>query len=150
MHAIASAKRVAYCDTDSVVAEGLEGVQFDAKILGAWKTEAQGNTLYVGGKKLYSLVDTGESCTCAKGKDCARHAKYAAKGLRLTPDEIARVSLGDSVSWNNAAPSFDLIGDARFVRREAKATHKSDAKRLTRKRKRPQNTPAACAVSQTL
>lgn len=120
MHAIHSSRRIAYCDTDSVICEGLAGVQFDAKRLGAWKEEGNGDQLAVAGKKLYCLMWKGEP------------VKWASKGLKLSPEQIIDVSQGATVHWRNDAPSYDLTGTPRFVSRNARST-------LDRPKKKPQN-----------
>lgn len=106
MRAIAGATRIAYCDTDSVICEGLPGFALDKSRLGAWKLEAHGNTLAIAGKKLYALHKNAEP------------VKWASKGLRLSPEQVKDAANGAHITWANEAPSFDLGGSATFIRRE--------------------------------
>jgi DNA polymerase type B, organellar and viral len=110
MKAIAGARSIAYCDTDSVICEGLTGVEFDATALGAWKTEAEGDELAIAGKKLYSLFDQGEE------------VKSASKGVRLGGDDIRKVALGEQIEWQSMAPSFSIGGNTKFITRTSKKT----------------------------
>jgi hypothetical protein len=116
---LAKAQRAVYCDTDSIICESLD-VQSDSKALGAWKLEAEGDTLYVGGKKLYALFKNGEPFVDEKGKE-----KKASKGVKLTADEIRRVALGDTIEYANPFPAFKLDGTLEFVKRSIKRTDKN-------------------------
>lgn len=110
LRAILQAKRPIYCDTDSLICEGLRGVKLDAMEIGAWKTEAEGDTCAIGGKKLYALFKDGEP------------VKFASKGAVLTPREIYRVSRGETVTYAREAPSYDVAGNARFITRDIRST----------------------------
>lgn len=105
LDALCTAQRPIYCDTDSIVCEKFYGEKDDSK-LGAWKVEAECNKIAIAGKKLYAAFD---------GKECV---KFASKGARLTPAEIVRLAKGESVKWQNDAPSFSLGSKtAKFVER---------------------------------
>lgn len=110
LRAIAGARRPIYCDTDSLICEGLGNAPIDAAALGAWKHEASGNRLSIAGKKLYALWD---------GLD---PVKYACKGVHIEPAQIDAIARGGSIVWANDAPNFSLTGQVRFVKRTAKAT----------------------------
>lgn len=110
MDAIAKANRPVYCDTDSLICEGLTGVRFSDTELGAWKLEGEGNRIAIAGKKLYSLVN-GDS-----------EIKSASKGVKLDSREIFRVAKGETVLWQSDAPNFKLGGNTRFISRRARLT----------------------------
>lgn len=116
IRALAHAKRPLYCDTDSIVCEGLEGVTIDDTQLGAWKVEKMGDRMAIGGRKLYALFD---------GVDCV---KMASKGARLTADQILSIANGGIVEWKKDAPSFDLKAHTtRFIHREIRKTGSESA-----------------------
>jgi hypothetical protein len=105
--ALSSRGRIAYCDTDSVISDGpLRGLQIDSATLGAWKLEATGDLLAIGGKKLYAL---------RRGKDAI---KSASKGVRLSDAQIFDIARGKTVQWHNDAPTFSLGNQPRFVHRK--------------------------------
>jgi hypothetical protein len=98
------AKRPIYCDTDSIVAEDLD-MPLHASALGAFKSEASADTLYIAGKKMYAAFKDGEGI------------KKASKGVNLSFDEIKRVALGESVTHNIDAPNMRLGKTAKFIQR---------------------------------
>lgn len=95
LRGIAKAKRPIYCDTDSLICEGLD-MDLDDKRLGAWGLDAIGDTCAIAGKKLYAVFNAGEE------------VKKASKGVRLTADEIRRVAMGETVEYANPVPKFSL------------------------------------------
>lgn len=109
MRALAAARRPVYCDTDSIICEGLgAGAPQHPSALGAWKLEAKGDRIAVAGKKLYALFD---------GRECV---KAASKGVKITPQEIERVAKGGEVLWQSDAPNFSLLHGVRYVQRRVK------------------------------
>lgn len=119
LQGLAKAQRAVYCDTDSIICESL-AVDSDTKRLGAWKLEAEGDTLYVGGKKLYALYRNGNPFIDEKGKE-----KKASKGVKLSCDEIRRVALGSTIEYANPFPAFKLDGGHEFVKRSIRRTDKN-------------------------
>lgn len=95
MRALHVARNPVYCDTDSIICEGLD-LELDESKLGAWKLEATGDTIAIAGKKMYAL---------RSGRD---YVKTASKGVVLTGDELFSLCSGQSIQWNNHAPSFSL------------------------------------------
>lgn len=95
MRALACAVRPVYCDTDSIICEGLEADLHGSR-LGAWKLEATGDTVAIAGKKMYALRQGSE------------YVKTASKGVVLSGDEIFGLCSGRSKKWRNDAPSFSL------------------------------------------
>jgi hypothetical protein len=105
MRALAHAVRPVYCDTDSIICESLDCELHDSK-LGAWKLEAEGDTIAVIGKKMYALRAGTE------------YVKTASKGVILTGPEIFGLASGSGVHWHNMAPSFSIKNPPRFVDRK--------------------------------
>ncbi|MGH9436413.1 MAG: DNA polymerase [Terriglobia bacterium] len=125
MHAWASADRAAYGDTDSAWCQELP-LELDQKKLGAWKLETECDTLYIAGKKLYAAhkgrarigskkwidgfyADPGEN---------TKPIKCASKGVRMKPEQIAQVALGETIRVPIDAPSLRIGQDAKFIARE--------------------------------
>lgn len=108
MHALASAVRPVYCDTDSIICEGLNSELHDTN-LGAWKLEAVGDTVAIAGKKMYALRKGGE------------YVKAASKGVKLSGNEIFGLCGGKSKTWRNDAPSFSIGKNrVKFIERNIK------------------------------
>lgn len=124
LRAIRQAKRPAYCDTDSLICEDFRGEQ-DAKKLGAWKLEAEGDLFACAGKKLYALF----SATEIPGAETAIWngraywcVKKASKGAVLSAQEILRVAMGDVVRYKSDRPNFKLDGSVEFIERDIRRT----------------------------
>mgnify|MGYP000873607049 CR=1 FL=1 len=116
MRAIAGAYRPIYCDTDSLICEGLgAGVPIDRAALGAWKLEEEPDTIYIAGRKLYACFKDGEP------------VKVASKGAKLSPQEIARLTKGEVIAWESEAPNFKMDGRTMYVKRNIRARYKIDA-----------------------
>jgi hypothetical protein len=106
MRALAGATRPIYCDTDSVICEALgDTIKLHPKKLGAWKTELSCTRLAVAGKKLYAAGDN------------EKWLKTAAKGARLSGDQIARIASGEEIVWRNDAPAYSIFAPPVFVSR---------------------------------
>lgn len=116
LRGLACAIRPVYCDTDSIICEGLNA-DIDSKKLGAWKFEASGDEICIAGKKLYALYNKGFVVTDDKGKP-----KQASKGSRLTATEIRRVAENGIVKYENPVPAFKLDGNHLFINRTIKKT----------------------------
>lgn len=109
MRGLHSSVNPVYCDTDSIICERLEG-DLDEKRLGAWKLEAEGDSIAIAGKKLYAVMNKGEL------------VKHACKGVRITPNDIFKVAEGQEVTYENQAPTFSLTKETRFIKRRVRAT----------------------------
>lgn len=108
---IAQADRPIYCDTDSLICEGLRaGADIDDTRLGAWGCEKTGTRIAIGGRKMYALFD---------GDDVV---KIASKGVKLKADEIVRVASGDTVTYRSEAPTMSLTGAQSYLSREVRMT----------------------------
>lgn len=99
-----------YCDTDSIICEGLAGDLDDSR-LGAWKTEASGTKLAIAGKKMYVLFDANGEVV-----------KQASKGVRISASDIVKVAKGKAIKYRNIAPTFSFVDKTRFIEREIKRT----------------------------
>lgn len=109
LEALATSTRPLYCDTDSIICEKFNGRQ-DAHALGAWKHEATLTRVAIAGKKLYAGFD-----------EAGEVVKLATKGVRLSAEEIVRVCGGESVHWQNMAPSFSISSAPKFISRTIKS-----------------------------
>jgi hypothetical protein len=98
-----------YCDTDSVACRAL-GAHADPTQLGAWKEEAHGDLMAVGGKKIYALFDN---------RKCV---KLASKGAKLTPSQVFAIARGRTWRHDNLAPAMSLTGKMEYVSRHLRKT----------------------------
>ena len=108
LRGLVRADRAVYCDTDSVIARGL-----DADLgggLGQWKIETSADRAAIAGKKMYALF---------QGMNCV---KLASKGAKLQPSQIIQVAQGQTVRWKNSAPTFSVAGRAVFIERNIRMT----------------------------
>ena len=108
---IKACRDVLYCDTDSIAARDISGVELDPYKLGMWDLEANCVSGGIGGKKLYAFKTE-------KGK-----YKTASKGVRLSPQEILRVASGEKVIYSPEAPTFSLKRGITFGSREIVRTN---------------------------
>jgi hypothetical protein len=120
LHAFASAERPVCGDTDSLWCEDLP-LELDQYKLGAWKLEATADRLYVAGKKMYAAWNeqTGFYKSC-DGKMQA--IKMASKGVRMKPEDIARVANGEILTIPIDAPSLRIGREAHFIARKIART----------------------------
>lgn len=111
MRGIFSHKRVAYCDTDSIICDGPAlDLPIDNAQLGAWKLEARGDMLAIAGKKLYALFDRREV------------VKQASKGVHLPAGAILAIARGREMTWHSEAPSMGLGKPIKYVTRKVRRT----------------------------
>lgn len=95
LEAIHSVENVLYCDTDSIFFTGKHELPV-GKELGAWDIEAKCDSVAIAGKKLYSARRIDGTF------------KTAAKGGKISPEEIYKVSKGDKITFNPESPIFSL------------------------------------------
>lgn len=136
-----------YCDTDSIMCRGFSG-DVDKFRLGAWDLEKTSEIIAIGGKKLYAMyksedlkafdcVEVSEtSMLCSKckvafnnprehfthQKECK--VKLSCKGGSLNLSEIVRICNGETIHYENAAPTFSLKREPTFVHRNFRQTGK--------------------------
>lgn len=131
MHAAACADRPVYGDTDSLWCQSLP-LALDQKKLGAWKLETECDRLYIAGKKLYA-ANRGDSPERSFEWRCGFYSdpkkrprasgnskaiKCASKGVRMKPEDIARVALGETIRVPLDAPSLRVGREAKFIARD--------------------------------
>lgn len=106
---IQCAERPIYCDTDSIICQDFHG-DLDEKRLGGWKLEAEGDMAAVAGKKLYAVFNEHEAI------------KKAAKGVGISAQDIVEICRGQTILFENPAPTFKLDGSVQFVKRNVRMT----------------------------
>lgn len=117
MRSIHSCGGVIYCDTDSIIAQDTGSLELGDG-LGQWKLEKECYRVWIAGKKLYAALGTDGSW------------KTASKGVRLTPEQIQAVALGEEQTFSFDAPSYSIFGGKRFSTRRVNR----DDKRKRRKK----------------
>lgn len=96
---------VYYCDTDSIFCDS-HSVDIGPD-LGQWEVEGVASELHIAGKKLYAAKLPG-------------NWKIASKGARLTEQEIIAICAGNTVKWQNAAPTYSISKGVNFTQRNIK------------------------------
>ena len=112
------AKGIAYCDTDSLICEEFYG-DIDPGRLGAWKFEKEADAIAIGGKKLYALFDPADADMMAGKK---KPVKMASKGGTIKLPDLLAVCRGETVRYENQAPTFSFRKKPKFVHRNFKMT----------------------------
>lgn len=101
--------RVHYCDTDSLVFEGLPCMDLGNK-LGQWKVECELDRLVIAGPKLYAFRDAETGSY-----------KVASKGVRVSADEIIDLVSGAAdIEYLPDMGSHDKHGVYRTIKRMIK------------------------------
>jgi hypothetical protein len=108
--AICQCKGVIYCDTDSIVARNVKGVQL-GKQLGEWDIEGTFSEAAIAGRKLYAL-----RYVTPKGSVF----KTASKGVKLTGRQIYSVARGKSVLYVPEVPTYSIRSEIRFNNRSVR------------------------------
>lgn len=134
MHTIGIAN-IIYCDTDGICARGntsLSGLSFTDKI-GDWELEDTAPTGHFAGKKLYAMkLSTGKYKLATKGSklnqiEVMKHIDgeditYLEHNDEAGYDKLVRLIAGETIRWDNPAPTFSIDGSAQFLHREIRAT----------------------------
>lgn len=116
LRGIYSASRPIYCDTDSVICEGMgEGISVNSTELGGWKLEHEGTHAAICARKLYGFFgDRSEDAKVNEDRirkyGDATCIKIASKGVRLTAAQILDAARGEVVEWHAEAPTFRRDG----------------------------------------
>ncbi len=113
LRALRAARRPIYCDTDSIIcaALGPEAEQHPSK-LGAWKLEAEVDTLFIAAKKIYAAQHRGQFY-----KADGAPIKSACKGAPVAPEIIARIARGEHHLAAIDAPSVRIGRPQKFITR---------------------------------
>lgn len=110
MEGLHNAVNPVYCDTDSIICEGLKNVPLHPSKLGAWDLEKTGDLMAIVGRKTYTL------------KHGADYVKIASKGVRATGPELERIANGEIILFENEAPTFSLGKEQSFIKRNVRIT----------------------------
>lgn len=107
-----------YCDTDSIFCNASADISNlpQSNVIGDWENEGIATIGHFAGKKLYGL-DLGQE------KSPDERYKIACKGSKLSFQEIEKIISGETVTWENKAPTFHIDGKACFIVRSISATH---------------------------
>lgn len=114
MHAVGYDK-VIYVDTDSIICKADADIQAlgQSTEIGDWELEEACAPIgHFAGKKLYAIRK-------ANGKE-----KLASKGAKLTFNDVERIANGETITWENTAPTFHIDGTCDFVVRNIRRTSK--------------------------
>lgn len=119
MHALGMNK-IVYCDTDGIAC--LPGADLSAiavtENIGDWEIEDQNAPVgHFAGKKLYGIQLSKTDPKTGKHKE-----KIASKGARLTFKDVERVTNGETIRYENQAPTFHIDGTADFIVRNIRST----------------------------
>ncbi len=134
MRSMAVTGGAVYCDTDSLVLKSVKGLKLSDR-LGDWKLEltvdsgkkgtddkgkVKQSGLWLAGKKLYA----------AFGQEPGGKWKWkiASKGVKLTPERIISIALGNTETMTFDAPTFSLFSRPKFVTREVNRADKRKKK----------------------
>lgn len=128
-------ENIIYCDTDGIVCKAstdLTRIPFSDK-LGDWELEGVGEVGHFAGKKLYGikLAESKYKLATKGSRLNQRHLYKLIDGERIAYQEtddatgyeqINRIMQGETIVWQNEAPSFKIDGSADFVIRKIRAT----------------------------
>lgn len=115
--AVCHADRPLYCDTDSITAIGFGKDVILGSALGEWDIENEYGRIVICGKKLYAMLKAG------KPERNKKSWKIASKGAKLSSQDLIKIAAGETVHFQNAAPTFSTSKPKpTFVSRDIKAT----------------------------
>jgi hypothetical protein len=128
-------ENIIYSDTDGIVCKtstDLSRIPFSDK-LGEWELEGVGEIGHFAGKKLYGIKLANDKYKLAtKGSRLnQKHMYKIIDGEQISYQEqddatgyeqITRLMTGETIVWQNEAPSFKIDGSAKFVVRKIRAT----------------------------
>lgn len=123
--AIQNASTPIYCDTDSIVCAGLDGVDMHKSRLGAWDLEDEYSELIINGKKLYAVWHKKPKLLTPEQIADGAKSEYTVKSkgtARLTWQEMLDMLNGANVVKFNRAPTIDKFSRQRYVSRTIRAT----------------------------
>lgn len=132
MEAIALADDPIYCDTDSIIARGLNGLNLHDTELGAWKIEHGIDEILIAGKKLYA-------CKVAGFPDGhADRIKIRSKGVAgLTWRDLERAIDDEMIEMLATGTTMNKYGEQFYMRRNVRATvARGNHNRLIKRRER--------------
>lgn len=101
---------VAYCDTDSIICKA--GLFDQGENIGQWEKVCTLDSLHIAGKKLYTGFDGEEWVTAHKGFS----------KLDTSHEDIIAATEGETVVIERSAPSINVLGQQKFIKRTMKKT----------------------------
>lgn len=127
MYGLAAAIRPLYCDTDSIVCEGLPEALLGEGI-GKWKLEAEGNRVAIAEKKLYAFFASDQDPGTDQAICDIRRTKYgdqtcikiASKGVRLNARQLLQVAQGHTIEFHPLFPTLKPDGRQIYTSRRIK------------------------------
>jgi hypothetical protein len=120
MRALTKAVQPIYCDTDSIIALDLPGVELSKTALGAWDIEDHFSEVVIAGKKSY-----GARYAQPKRQSDGSLAtfKIRSKGTQEPSwDQLLHMLQGGVVHMVNRAPTITKWGDQHYIERCIRAT----------------------------
>lgn len=117
LEALQKARGAIYCDTDSIIASALPGVDLSQTALGAWDIEQEFSAVIVTGKKQYA-------CKVNGGKETIKMRSKGTPSSELNWDKFRELLDGAVLSITNTAPTIDRFGRQRYITRQIRATAK--------------------------
>lgn len=105
-----------YCDTDSIICRSFSG-DIDPYTLGAWDLERENDMCAIGGKKLYAMYNQEHLSRAKKLTHASKEIKLSSKGGTLNLAELLSICRGNTIKFENMAPTFSLKSAPRFVTR---------------------------------
>ena len=126
---IVLAKNPIYCDTDSLICEGLHpDTELDVAKLGAWKYEGSYDDIIIVGKKTYAVrnTDTGKEKVRSKG------------AFNLTWANFEGIITGQSIIQTKKGPIVGVISKAKgpTINKDGSQTYQERTVKITAARKR--------------
>jgi hypothetical protein len=127
--------KIIYCDTDGIVCSAssdLCNVRFTPAI-GDWEHEDTAPISHFAGKKLYAVkLSTGGYKIASKGSKLNQtnvikkihdeEIEYYEVDNAAAFEKLNGIVNGETVRWNNPAPTFSIDGSAVFIHRDIRAT----------------------------
>lgn len=110
-----------YCDTDCIICDDFNG-DIDPYRLGAWDFEKDAANIVIAGKKLYCLYNDEHIAINGPNPGKDPHFKLSSKGGTLTLNELRRIAAGETVNYENDAPTFSLKNPPTFISRNFRNT----------------------------
>lgn len=123
--AIQQSNGAIYCDTDSLICEGLSGVPMHKSELGAWDLEDEYSSVIINGKKLYAVWHKKPKILTPEQIDQGHKSEYTIKSKgtgRLTWEEMLSMLHGENIVKFNRAPTLTKFSTQRYVSRTIRAT----------------------------
>lgn len=106
-----------YCDTDSLIARDLPGLEINVAKLGAWKHEATFDRVIIAGRKLYACEVQGYP----DGHD--KRIKIRSKGASgLVWNDFEKMLANEIIETVNPAPTISKTGHQQYMKRRIRAT----------------------------